>query len=338
MARRTVSEIEKDFKKIREFVNVYPATSIKDISKELGLSESEIKTSLSRHPRIEEKILKQLEQNKEALNAMKKAEEEANRKKTLKAENTKKQVEKATDFVIDASITGLSEFKTTLYGLCNSKSKIILTSITIKELENMQKFKDIQSLHARHLLATAVENQDRFSTVLIDETCGTPDDCIIKYCADHKDTITLLTSDKAMALKARMYEVQVAYLKQTEVSDSFSKHKCNNKKVTLFIAKMVGDKLIIPNFTTPYRNTLVISNGIEYTYEISSLNVGDHVYVATNKYGYISFAHYEVTSLSAENNCRIIHSARLYNTSDIQKLPKAEYKSFVRDFKRSHNL
>lgn len=106
MAKRTLNEIEKDFKRIRTVVDTTPVTSIKEIAKAVGLTESEVKTSLSKHPRIEEKILAQLEKNKEA---KKKAEHEANLKKPLKSkknEKTEASVDFDAGFVIDASITG----------------------------------------------------------------------------------------------------------------------------------------------------------------------------------------------------------------------------------------
>ena len=237
MAKRTMNEIEKDYKKIRTVVDTTPVTSIKEIAKAVGLSESEVKTSLARHPRIECKIIAQLEKNKEALKAKKtaekealeaqrKAEQEANRKKALESKKKERpevahkavQLEETVDFdagfVIDASITGIEELKDVLSKLCVTKAKIILTSVTIKELEKMQKFHDVEAVDARHILAMAAENQNSFHTVLIDETLETPDDCIIKYCADHKDKVALLTSDKTMALKARMYGVQTQYFKQ----------------------------------------------------------------------------------------------------------------------------
>lgn len=45
----------------------------------------------------------------------------------------------ATDYVIDASITGIKEIENILSQLCETNAKIILTSVTLKELENLQK-------------------------------------------------------------------------------------------------------------------------------------------------------------------------------------------------------
>ena len=74
-------------------------------------------------------------------------------------------------------------------------------------------------------------------------------DCIINYCAENNEDVILLTSDKAMALKARMYNVQVNYLKHNQANNSdFIAKQCNSKIRTLFPAKRTGNKLLISGF------------------------------------------------------------------------------------------
>lgn len=360
MAKRTMKEIEKDYKRIRTVVDTTPVTSIKEIANAVGLTNAEVKTSLAKHPRVEEKIMAQLVKNKEELKAKKKAEKEVleDQKRTeQEAENHQKafepkkkempeeahraeQSEETADFdagfVIDASITCIEEFEDVLSKLCATKEKIILTSITIKELEKMQKFNDVEAMNARHILAMAAENQKNFHSVLIDEKLGIPDDCIIKYCADHKDKVSLLTSDKTMALKARMYGVQTQYFKHRKTTNSTTdqpKDYLHDRRNTLFAARKVGDKLYISNFKNDYRSILLISNGFEYMDGTHALKIGDDVYLATKKPEYMTFAHYQITSLSAENNCELIYSKRIYKATEILNLPKASYKSFMRDFK-----
>lgn len=353
LKRRNATEIEKDFRKIRVVVETTPVTSIKEIGKTLGLTDFEVKTSLARHPRIEKNILAQLKKNKEELKAKKKAEKEAletqkkaeeaaKRKQALESKKKKPEVankavqpEKNSDldagFVIDASIAGIENLENILSNLCEKNERIILTSITIKELERMQKYNDIDAMNARHILAMAAENNNNFHAVLIDETIETPDDCIIKYCTDHKDTITLLTSDKTMALKARMYGVQTQYFKHEKNNTNQPMKKY--KRTTLLTARKIGKQLIINinNFTNNYRSILVISNGIEYTTGVCELKIGDDVYLATKKPGYLTFAHYQIISLSAEDNCNLIYYNRIHEEKEILDLPKAGYKSFMRN-------
>lgn len=360
MARRTAKEIEKDCKKIRKAAKT--AKSIKDIERATNLSYAEINTTMSKHPTIFKRIKQQLATNKEQTEiekkklkereALAKVEEKARLKAEKKAQKVskteiitqptktesnifKKPVE---GYVIDASITGIKSLRDYISKICTTKSKIILTSITIKELEKMQKFRDTNAFYARYILAVAAEDYENFETVLIDESLETPDDCIIKYCEENKANVTLLTSDKTMALKARMYGVDVNYLKQDKSSNNNYIAKQSNSKIrTLFPAKRIAKKLLISEFHTRRMDIGVYSNGIEYTEGIRELKIGDDVFIATKNLDYITFAHYKIVSLYAENNCELIYSRRFYDYNDID-LPKAAYKTFIKDFKCRHDL
>lgn len=341
-----MKEIENDYNRIITFVNTTHVTSINEIAKGVGLSQFQVKTSLAKHPEFERNILAQLEKNKEGLKSVKK---EIKHTQALEAKNEKKgtatKLELSADpdsfdtgVVIDASITGISNLEDILSKICVAKSKIILTSITIKELEKLQKFHDVQAKDARHILAMAAEEPQNFHTVLIDETIGIPDDCIIKYCADNKEKVSLLTSDKTMALKARMYGVQTQYFKQEITQKSTFTHPTTYSHATLTAVKKSGDKLYITDFNNAYRSILLISNNIAYTDGTHELKLGDDVYLATKKTTYITFAHYLITSLSNINNCKLIYSTRIYKASKIHRLPQAGYRSFMCDFMQRHDL
>lgn len=224
------------------------------------------------------------------------------------------------------------DLKNILKKLITSNFKIILTSVTIKELEKMQHFNDIDGNDARYILALAAENPDSFKAELIGENLDTPDDCIIKYCTDNKEYIELLTSDKTMALKARMYNVDVKYLKQTKpFINSKQISPANPKVCTLFSVEKTEDKLLISILQTSLKSIRVYSNGIECNDGIIELRLGDDVYIATRKPEYITFAHYRIITLDSENNCELIFSKRIRNDTDIDIL-RASYKSFIKDF------
>ncbi len=349
--KRTQKEIEKDCKRLKEAAKT--ATTMKELENSTGLSYVMINTTLSKHPTIFKRIKEQLAVNKEKaeaeaqkqkeLEAKAKAEEKAKKdamvKETKQSETvTSNKNDDISGFVIDASITGIEDLRDILSKICSTQDKLILTSVTIKELEKMQNFKDIDGNDARYILALAVENHNSFETVLIDETLDTPDDCIIKYCADHKESVTLLTSDKTMALKARMYSVQVHYFKQTKpTTNSKTISNTNSKVRTLIPANRIGNKLFISNFQTHTMSIRVCSNNLEYNDGIRELNVGDDVFIATKKSDYITFAHYKMISLYAENNCELIYSKRFYDYNDID-VPDSAYKSFIKDFKLRHDL
>lgn len=349
--KRTQKEIEKDCKRLKEAAKT--ATTIKELENSTGLSYVMINTTLSKHPTIFKRIKEQLAVNKEKaeaeaqkqkeLEAKAKAEEKAKKDAMVKEAKQSETVtsnknDDISGFVIDASITGIEDLRDILSKICSTQDKLILTSVTIKELEKMQNFKDIDGNDARYILALAVENHNSFETVLIDETLDTPDDCIIKYCADHKESVTLLTSDKTMALKARMYSVQVHYFKQTKPTTNFKTISNTNSKVrTLIPANRIGNKLFISKFQTHTMSIRIYSNNLEYNDGIRELTVGDDVFIATKKSDYITFAHYKMISLYAENNCELIYSKRFYDYNDID-VTDSTYKSFIKDFKLRHDL
>lgn len=344
--RRTQKEIENDYRICKTYVEEHPdICTIKELSAAVGLSAKQVRKSLLNHPRVFNKILKGMECAKAQKQAQKELEKEAQRKAEQEALAQKKaeadaqrKAEKDTNkiggFVIDASITGIPGIIDTLGKICSSKRKIILTSITIKELEKMQKFHDTDGKDARKILSMAAGDYDNFQCVLIDETVGCADDCIIRYCTANKNDVTLLTSDKTMELKARTYGVRTFFCKQNKsfpATFGVGTHK-------LYVAKKICNKLLVYDFGNASKSVRVVSGGIEYNSGTVELKLGDDVFIATQKEGHVTFAHYRMTSVSAENNCSLIFSRRLYESSEINDLPEARYKSFMRAFKRKVNF
>jgi len=351
--KRSQKEIEKDCKRIKEAAK--NATSIKDLEDATGLSYAMIKTTLSKHPIIFKRIKEQLAVNREKAEsevqepkessvkvkakAEPKAKNEANIE-TLKQEQVKisKKDSNLSAFVIDASITGIENLQDIISKILLSKEKIILTSLTIKELSKLQRFKDIYGKDAEYILTMAAENPDNFESVLIDETLDTPDNCIIKYCADNKENVILLTSDKEMAVTARGYSIKVQYFKKSKTQVNSKTTYTNNSKIrTLIPAKRVGNKLLLSNFQTNTMSICVYSDGLEYNDGIRELKVGDDVFISTKKSDYITFAHYRIISLYAENNCKLMYSKRFYDYTNID-VPTDSYMSFIKSFMHKHNL
>ena len=369
--KRTMAEVNKDYRICKKYVDEHAdVTSIREISKATGLSESQVTTSLERHPRVHKEILKKIADNQSKLKA-KKAEEEAKRKAELKAkkaeEKAKRKAEQeakktkakakrkagtenekvneeakckneqeakkteAVDFVIDASITGTDELSNMLDNICTTEHKIVLTSVTIYELEKMQKFHDRDGMDARRILTRAAGNLDNFECKLIDETLATPDDCIIKYCADNKEKVLLITSDKTMELKARMYGVKTRFIKQNKNGLDTRNIAAEKRVHSLYAARKVGDKLLLECQKNSLRSYMVISGEQEYNSGVVELNEGDDVYVSTDKHEFMTFAHYKIISMSAENNCNLVFSRRLYDAKDIENMPE-QYQSFMREF------
>lgn len=235
---------------------------------------------------------------------------------------------KQPDVVIDASITGYKDLETILDKIRMSSSKIILTSITIRELAKLQKIKDNKARDAVHILSLAAKEPENFSNVRINEDVGLEDNCIVKYCSDKKEHVVLLSSDKEMVLNARSYGVQAVYLEQ-----SHSKHEVTTKSekyrtTTLPCARKNGNNLVVIDFHTRKTEACVISNGVKYNSGIARLQLGDEVYMATKQTEGFVCNYYKVTSLSDKDNCLLLFSRLILKYSEVSQL-YGDYRDFV---------
>lgn len=232
-------------------------------------------------------------------------------------------------YVIDASITGIEGLRDQIQSILESDAIIILTTITITELEKLQCTNDVQGNDANFILSLAAKDAKNFECITIDETLGTPDDCIVKYCADHADEVILLTADRTMALKARAYDVETQYLQH---HFNAQKEATNNRMYTLYSAKKIAGKLVITLHTHDYRSIWLLSGEDQFKRGTHELKVGDDIYIATRKPDFMTFAHYRILSLESENNSELIFSYRIYEKKDIKEMPLASYKTFLREF------
>ena len=135
-----------------------------------------------------------------------------------------------------------------------------------------------------------------------------------------------------MALKAEELGVKAVFFNHSKPTQNSNQPNTYYKSSTLFASRFLNGNLTISCFDSTKRSIRVLSSNIEYKNCELELQIGDYVFVASRKSDYLSFAHYEITSLSANNNCKLVFVARLYNTYQIRNLPKAAYKSFMLDF------
>lgn len=327
---RTSLEIERDYKKIRKIVETTDVSSIREISEITGLSQMEIKTSLSKHPRVEKTIYEKISENKKLKKMPRKnRSSKVAESKSSNIENKEELQENQTlNYVIDASICGSINCFNIISDICKTNSKIIITSITIKELHNMQQYGDAEGMDAKKMLAIAAENPNTFIGVKIDETLDKPDDCIVKYCSDNKNNVLLYTSDKEMALNARMAGVQTEYLKKNTCVDRKNSVWGTHNLVDV---KKINGGLFIKCYSTAIKSICVIANGIEYKEGLCELHIGDDVYISTKKENYFTFAHYQITSKYENRNSIMVYHRRIYKIEDIANLSKETYKSFVQE-------
>ena len=349
MGRRSQNQIELDCKRIQEAAKT--ASSMKEIGEKTGLTQSEIRTSLSKHPRITKKVQKQVEENKVAaeLEAMKKEKAQLKGGKPEEKKPDEKaipQANKALDFemgfVIDTSMAGVDAIHDLLCKICATDAKVILTSIVRQELNKMQLAKkDYLSEQAIRILSMAANRPEKFCNVLIDETLPTPDDCIVKYCADNKKRVVLLTADKNMALDAREQSIKVEFFKRgfkhvKSLSRLSKKDKTDVR--TLYPARRIGNKLIIMEMQGFTRDICVCSGGNESVDGIVELRVGDDVLIASKKTDCITLAHYKMLTVYEEDNCKQIFFRKFYNYDEIDTLSNESYKKFAKAFWNKHNL
>lgn len=328
MAKRTQEQIERDTKRIQEAAKT--ATSMQEIVEVTGLSLAQVKKSLSNHPRISKRIMRQMEENQAKVYS------------TVESPKIQEEFPKKSEgeaykhgYVIDTSMVGVDIHYELLNHICETSVKIILTSVVRKELNKMQFVKDEDlARRARRVLAMAATRPENFCDVRIDETLDIPDDCIVKYCVDNRHRVTLLTADKNMALDAREQRVKVEYYKITSQEIRIPERVENalEKKgiKTLNPAKKVRDRLTITEMKGKKRDIRVWSNGEEIVNGKVKLRVGDDVFIASQKRDGIAFSHYRVINLSEKCNCRDIFNTRLHSYDQIDELPDERYKEFAR--------
>lgn len=346
--RRTQRQIELDCKIIQEAAKT--ATTMKEIAEIAGLTQSEIRTSLSKHPRISKKVQKQVEDNKAAAEKAAVEKEKALPKVEVPKTNepVTSQVNNDSDFemgfVIDTSMVGVEAIYEMLRQICETDAKVILTSVVRQELNTMQSFKkDEIARQARGIMALAAQRPEKFYNVLIDETLETHDDCIVKYCVDNRHRVILLTADKNMALDAREQLVKVEFFRRgfrqiRSINDTMVPKKGKADIRTLNPARRIGNKLIIMDMQGEKRDIRVLSNGKEYVDGIVELSVGDEVLIVGKKSNCITFGHYNMITLYEEDNCKLVYARKIYSYDEIENLPRADYKAFAKDFWNKHGL
>lgn len=331
--RRTAHQIENDFNRIQKLIkiNSESISSLAEIANALNLSVSQVETSLKNHPVVYKRLKKLMAENR---GWCRKATEKP------KIAETPEKIEEDSIFsriVIDASISGNPGIVDKLNSLINDGKKIVLTSVTIRELEQMQRFSDVDAKDARKILAMAAKNKDDFICESIREDNLIADDNIIQYAREHKSEVILMTSDKTMDLKSRSFGVQTMYIEHSAVHHKKHGHGMHGnwgKVSTLYDAKFQNGKLVISDFYTDFKNLRVLRNGIEFNDGKVELQLGDDIYIGTKKDRILTFAHYHLTSLGSKNNCRLVFSRRVFNSREIDRLPQPTYRTFMLDFKR----
>lgn len=328
------------------------ATSIKEVEEKVGLSTFKIRKALEANgydfEEVKQKLKERRNHNRVVNRKISKEPAPAVRK----------------DFLIDASIVGLAEFEETLNDLKN-QGKIILTSVTIRELDKLQKSLDFVSRNARIILKQAAEDDKNFECCLIDENFEEVDDNIIEYCRQNKKEVILVTSDKVMTLKARMYGIETKYFQQNHNQDETRKykHELEEPKEEEEISSDYWKPEELPNYDMSYdrvstlypikynrkgerifycsknnkKVSKIFSHGREFRNDCKVLEIGDDIFIATKKQddaykNYVSFVHYQIRNLEEVDNCNVIYFKKIYDFDDFQLIEREVYRKFVSKF------
>lgn len=305
-------QIEMKLSSIKEYVKENNnITTLKEIADYIGLSKKETKSILLTDPEFNYEVMNLIEYNR--TKNLKKICQKNTRAK--KSDDTKKR------YVLDASVSG-AEDNQIVFSLMKN-SLIVLTSVTIGELDMLQKREDRSAWFARKILALANEKPECFEFIKIKENFRLADDNIIEFCKENKADVTLLTSDKVMALKARYSDVSVVFLKSAD--------NVKGEERTLYCTLIKDGRLVIRCSNNEKKCIRVI--GSSSSDNEVELKVGDEIYIASNKGDYIKFSHLVVSNLNYRDNCRIVFTKKIRKKETISHL-NCSYKSFIREFNK----
>lgn len=225
MGRRTEKEIEEDFRKIKVTVEIKEnICSLKEVAELTELSESAVRTSLHRHPKVEDKIMQTLEERKKHVPSAKKEHvkksessqnklarhkmpewqkdrAEASLKKLKEREKIMKK--ETLSVIVDSTIAPIDAIGRKLLRIIDHGSKITLTTITIKELDSMRMGRDAFGKGARAILELSEEYPTSFETVPVERGYNTTtEEAIVRYCAQRKSSRVLMTLSREMVNRA----------------------------------------------------------------------------------------------------------------------------------------
>lgn len=246
-----------------------------------------------------------------------------------------------TKYVIDASVAETWGIIERLTKMCEKNKKIVLTCVTLRELDRMQKCSNFGANNARKILGLAAEHEENFKSMDIDVKDAIPDDCIIRYCEHHKRSVILLTGDKVMAINARKKGIKTEFIKQDErvtkikLQEKYQKEKVDDGISTLYQAKLIAGNLIMTDMNTEKRSTYVRSEGKVYNQGMKELKIGDDVYIITDKIEYISLLHFKMISLKKKNHSKLVYVKNVYYPYDLSDT-SGEYKQFLSEFIKEH--
>lgn len=227
-----------------------------------------------------------------------------------------------TAYVLDACFCECNNFKQEFKKIIDSEKKIILTDITIRELKKIIIESPNKShIHAKNILDCALLYKQKFICVNIDWE-DNADNSIIKFCAEHKSKVELLTCDKEMALLAETEDVKVQYLKVAY-----------NKTIALGEIIDLNENGYINHFEYINKSIMVRNhnNGENVFSGEYILTPGDEIFIICDKHYNYEFEHYRVPS-KEKNKAVLVYSTVIWNEEETINLERKDYTHFIRNY------
>lgn len=229
--------------------------------------------------------------------------------------------------VLDASVISSTEIIDLVSNILSKDDQIIvLTSVTLVQLDHIKRGKTEAAYYADYILSTAAEKPEHFEIAMVSHK-GDYISNIIDYCSKNVEEVELVTSNKKMLQIAIENGISYKYLNLN-----------GYMIVSIYPAEMVNNHLQIQLLNTEFKTIWVIKkNGKIYKEGIIELNVGDNILMSSDKFDTISFAHYKVIlDNQLQDNCELIYGKKFSSKVKLQKFIKYglkinQYRDFVKD-------
>lgn len=263
--------------------------------------------------------------------------------------NNKKQKDKNKKdkiIMLDTSICEIDHFFNVLEEYIQKGYIIGITDILLDELDYLQKSQNKSACKMLHIILNNITFFKLFEEKSLEEQ-NSPDERIMR-CSKREGT-DLLTSDKMFCIKSKLKGINARYIGQNDNEKDIPNLFFNVKKEN--IEKIKKNKLAyIPNAHFK-NNFLVYSKGTGkkqynkiFTKDFQekqgneiALEIGDHVFRATEKEDFIMFMHYEICD-NTSNYCSYIRfKYNSYKCDTIINVNDERYKSFIKEARKYFN-
>lgn len=218
---------------------------------------------------------------------------------------------------------------------------IVITSVTIRELDALKvKHKEI-GREARKLIKRAIEEDEtrKFEYARIEEKHNCPDDNILEFC--QKNNLKLYTADQIMYLKAtkflNMNAVLVEEITERTLENQNNNHnQIPNDRMHLECSEYdwKNKKLTINLDDTDNQVICVWSWGKLYDCGEVELKLGDSIFECTKSETGIKFSHYRVVKISPNKNVNRITNINIESEEDLIKTSNRGYLLFINQAKQ----